>query len=125
VYLVTDERPETAVDELVPGDRPEAFELSRYDQSTEMRVVVALDADDGIPENGGDPGFNLDGLHDALLALVALVALVAAQFTRLPPTAQPTYRIVYHTTLDTAHRPVGRACGGQRQFRAGVSLETR
>jgi hypothetical protein len=119
VYLVSDERPETPVDELVPGDRPKAFELSRYDQSAEMRVVIALDADDGIPESGGDPGFNLDGLHDALLALVG------AQFTRLPPTAQQTYRIVYHTAVDTAHRPVGRAHGGQRQFRAGVSLETR
>lgn len=52
--LVTDERTETFIDQLMPGEQPLAIEFSSNNQGTIMGIVVALYFDDRVAECGFD-----------------------------------------------------------------------
>lgn len=61
--LVTDQRTETTIHELVPGERPLAFEFGSDDQRLEVMVVIARDPDHRILESGADEFLDLGGVH--------------------------------------------------------------
>jgi len=63
VDLVADERTQTAIDQLVPGQGPLALEFLGHDKRLEMVVVVARDTDRGICEALGDQFLNLGRFH--------------------------------------------------------------
>ena len=70
VDLVADERTETTINELVPGQGPFALELLGDDQRLEMVVVVARDTDRGIFEALGDQFLDLGRFHRTLYGLL-------------------------------------------------------
>ena len=61
--FVADERTETTVDELVPGQRPLALEFRSNDERLEMVVVVARNAHHGIFKALGNQFLDLCRFH--------------------------------------------------------------
>ena len=67
--LVTDERAQATIDQLVPGQGPLALELLGNNERLEVMVIVARDTDRGILEALGDQFLNLGGFHSTVCGL--------------------------------------------------------
>ena len=46
MYLITNQRAKTLVDQLMPCEQSLAVEFGRDDQRSEMRIIIAFDLDD-------------------------------------------------------------------------------
>ena len=64
--LASHQRPESLVDQLVPGDRPQAGELRCDHLGCEMDVVVGLDTHGGAGQSGADQVGDTFGGHGAV-----------------------------------------------------------
>ncbi len=52
MYLITNQRAKTLVDQLMPCEQSLAVEFGRDDQRPEMRIIIALDFDDRVVKPG-------------------------------------------------------------------------
>lgn len=81
------------VDELMPGQRPLAFKLSRNYKGPKVRIVVAHDLHGGALEAGLDQLSNFCRIHiDWLLHIILWARSVTAKYTA----SQRLIMIVYH-----------------------------
>jgi len=72
------ERAESPVHELVPGDRPQARELSRNDLRSKMGVVVGLHSHCSAWNSGTDEVSDTVRGHDTRVHRVILSVMIAA-----------------------------------------------
>lgn len=69
--LVPNQRPEAAVNQLVPRQWPFTLELGSNDERLEMVIIVARDPDNRAVQAGGNEFFDFGRFHERNQAAVA------------------------------------------------------